>query len=184
MLAIVQQMLPGANINSQQVNRNVQCAPHRDARNSSLPSFILCFGEFEGGALVLEDGRRFEERNVGHSFDGRSITHRNEPILPNADGVMMKYSIVAYSHSGTTGGAARKRTKVHWLRALLLGCKRMLRILNGSTPSGSDWSLPRNLRRRAGRDASFANRLDRHPLSGIGTLVTRRSDFSRLRHGP
>ena len=32
MLEIVQTMLPDANINSLQLSRNVQCAPHRDAR--------------------------------------------------------------------------------------------------------------------------------------------------------
>ena len=53
MLAIVQEMLPGANINSLQLNRNVQCAPHRDARNSSLQSFILCFRRLRGGSVVL-----------------------------------------------------------------------------------------------------------------------------------
>ena len=111
--------------------------PHRDARNSSLQSFILAFGEYEGGALVLEDGRRFEERNVWHCFDGRGITHWNEEILPNKEGVMMKYSIVAYSHHGTAV-RARPRPKVHWFRALLLGCKRRLRIINGSTQSGTD----------------------------------------------
>ena len=123
MLAIVQQMLPDANINSLQLNRNVQCAPHRDARNSSLQSFVLCFGEFEGGDLCLEDGRRFSKREVWHSFDGRGITHWNEPILANAEGVMMKYSIVAYSHHGTI---TRRRKPRHWLWTLLQGCKRRL----------------------------------------------------------
>ena len=136
MLAIVQEMLPDANINSLQLNRNVQCAPHRDARNSSLQSFILAFGEYEGGDLVLEDGRRFSQRNVWHCFDGRGITHWNEPSLPNAEGVMMKYSVVAYSHHGT---AVRKRPrKVHWFRTLLLGCKRRLRIINGGEESRAE----------------------------------------------
>ncbi len=71
MLEITQQMIPDGDINSLQLNRNVQRAPHRDARNSSIKSYILCFGEFEEGALVLEDGRRFEQREVWHSFDGR-----------------------------------------------------------------------------------------------------------------
>ena len=53
MLAIVQEMLPDANINSLQLNRTVQGAPHRGARNSSLQSFILAVGEYEGGDLAL-----------------------------------------------------------------------------------------------------------------------------------
>ena len=102
----------------------------------SLQSYILCFGEFEGGgALVLEDGRRFEQREVWHSFDGRGITHWNEPILPNAEGVCMKYSIVAYSHHGTL---TRKRVPKHWFWTLLQGCKRRLRSLNGSAKSSAD----------------------------------------------
>ena len=137
MLAIVQEMLPEGNINSLQLNRNLQCAPHRDTRNSSIKSYLICFGVFEGGALVLEDGRRFEQRNVWNSFDGRGITHWNEPILPTADGEMMKYSIVAYSHHGTV--RTKRTPKVHWLRTLLkflTQCKRRLRIINGRQESG------------------------------------------------
>ena len=49
MLAIVREMLPHATVNSLQLNRNVQCGKHRDAKNSSPVSHVLCFGEFSGG---------------------------------------------------------------------------------------------------------------------------------------
>ena len=46
----------------------------------------------KGGALCLEDGRRFEEKYVWHGlFDGAAITHWNEPH----EG--LKYSVVAFT---------------------------------------------------------------------------------------
>ena len=55
-------------------------------------SYICFFGDFTGGALVLEDGRRYEGKRQWHGpFDGASILHWNEPH----EG--LKYSVVAFT---------------------------------------------------------------------------------------
>ena len=73
------------------LNKNVQCAPHRDKKNAG-ESFVCYFGEFSGGALCLDDGRRYEGKRQWHgSFDGASILHWNE----KHEGI--KYSIVAFA---------------------------------------------------------------------------------------
>ena len=95
MLAIVQQMLPNATINSLQLNRNVQCGKHKDSKNSSSVSHVMCFGELSGGALCFESGHlageRFEERDVWHGpLNSRDFFQWNEEILG-----VGKYSIVA-----------------------------------------------------------------------------------------
>ena len=64
------------------------CEKHRDGKNSSSLSHIIFLGG-EGGALCLEGGTRFEERNKWFSFDGKNLTHWNEPSKG-------KYSLVAY----------------------------------------------------------------------------------------
>ena len=46
-------------------------------------------GDFTGGALVFDDGRRIEEKNIWHQIDGR-VHHWNEPH----EGT--KYSIILY----------------------------------------------------------------------------------------
>ena len=55
---------------------------------------MLFFGQFEGGALVLEESKkRYEEKEVWHGpFLGSEVTHYNEPIISGD-----KYSVVAYS---------------------------------------------------------------------------------------
>ena len=60
MLAIVKEMLPHATVNALQLNRNVVCGKHKDAKNSAAESHILFFGHYSGGALVFERGERFE----------------------------------------------------------------------------------------------------------------------------
>ena len=73
---------------------NLVCAPHRDGKNSSSLSYICFLGDYEGGALCLEDGTRFEARNVWHSFNGRDVTHWNEEVTSG-----QKFALVAYSSS-------------------------------------------------------------------------------------
>ena len=43
------------------INRNTVCQPHKDKQNVG-ESCIMFLGDYKGGALVLDDGRRFEER--------------------------------------------------------------------------------------------------------------------------
>ena len=81
----------GPDINAVCINKNVVCGPHRDKKNCNV-SYIVFFGNFTGGALCLEDGRRFEEKRVWHgAFDGARITHWNE----QHEG--LKFSVVAFT---------------------------------------------------------------------------------------
>ena len=57
MLAIVREMLPNATVNALQLNRNVVCGKHKDAKNSAAESHILFFGHYSGGALCFETWR-------------------------------------------------------------------------------------------------------------------------------
>ena len=60
-------------------NRNVQCAPHRDRDNLGDVGAMF-IGDFEGGALLTENGDRYEERGVWHRYDGARVKHWNKPI--------------------------------------------------------------------------------------------------------
>ena len=64
MLAIVRKMLPHVTVNALQLNRNVVCGKHKDARNRAAESHTLFFGHYCGGALVFEKGQRYEAKNV------------------------------------------------------------------------------------------------------------------------
>ena len=70
------------------LNRNVKCEKHRDHGNRGH-SYVLFLGNFTGGALVFDDGTRFEEKYIWHKMDG-TIPHWNEPH----EGT--KYSIILY----------------------------------------------------------------------------------------
>ena len=96
MLEIVQEMLPEASITEICLNKNVVCRPHKDKKNYG-PSYVIYFGQFEGGALVSEESKqRYEEKEVWHGpFLGSEVTHYNEPIICG-----VKYSVVAYSRNG------------------------------------------------------------------------------------
>ena len=69
------------------VNRNVQCAKHRDSNERH--SWILFLGHFTGGALVFETGDRVTERRIWHRIHGQ-IPHWNEPH----EGT--KYSVIIF----------------------------------------------------------------------------------------
>lgn len=70
------------------VNKNVTCRPHTDGANVG-PSHCLFLGDFEGGALVFADGKRFTQKRTWHTFDG-GVQHWNEPH----EGT--KYSVILY----------------------------------------------------------------------------------------
>ena len=53
---------------------------------------IMFLGQYEGGALLLEDGQRLEERGVWHRYDGARLLHWNEDITAG-----VKYSVVAHN---------------------------------------------------------------------------------------
>ena len=69
------------------LNRNVKCERHRDGTDGL--SGIIWLGDFTGGALVFDDGRRIEEKNIRHQRDGR-VHHWNEPHEGTT------YSIILY----------------------------------------------------------------------------------------
>ena len=95
MLEIVREMLH-ANINALQLNRDVVCGRHKDGKNSAAESYILFFGKYNGGALVFENGERFEEKEVWHGpLRTRDLAHWNEETFP-VDGKGRKYAVVAY----------------------------------------------------------------------------------------
>ena len=131
MLAIVREMLPHATVNALQLNRNVVCGRHKDARNSAAESHILFFGHYSGGALVFETGERFEARDLWHGpMQSRDYYHWNEEILPvpGSDEPFCKYAVVAYAHEGSRLMQRRPQTRLgrFWkaLRRLRDGCKR------------------------------------------------------------
>ena len=72
----------------------VRVGPHRDGQNSSK-SWICFLGDFEGGALCLEDGRVFNEKRQWFTLHGAEISHWNTPITSGR-----KYSVVCYTQRG------------------------------------------------------------------------------------
>ena len=65
--------------------------------------WILWLGDFTGGALIFDDGRKVEEKNVWHKIHGQ-VHHWNEPH----EGT--KYAIVLYRSDKT------KRPKTNYLQ--------------------------------------------------------------------
>ena len=80
LIELVQSMLPDANITELCLNRNVACGRHKDCGNNSTTNYILFFGDYEGGELVVEEGedRILSEKEVWHSFDGKNCYHYNK----------------------------------------------------------------------------------------------------------
>ena len=92
-LQLVQKIL-GDEITDVCCNRNVTCHPHRDKANTSARSFFLMWGDFEGGALNVDELgkiRRITEKDVWHSFNGQRDLHWNDPHTGN------KFSVVAFT---------------------------------------------------------------------------------------
>ena len=87
-LELCQEML--GDVNAVCLNRDLCAERHRDKRNAG-ESYVCYFGSFEGGALVLADGRRFEGTRQWHGpMDGEATEHWNEPH------VGQKWSVVAF----------------------------------------------------------------------------------------
>ena len=61
-------------------------------KNNVGTTAVLFLGDFEGGALVLADGRRFNGHRVWHGYDGAEIEHWNKPITRD-----LKYAVVAHN---------------------------------------------------------------------------------------
>lgn len=77
---------------SVQVNANYSCAPHFDKHNTGN-SFIVAFGGYTGGELVLKEGQD-KEYNIRHRpllFNGSQIEHYTKEWTGN------RYSIVYHT---------------------------------------------------------------------------------------
>ena len=70
------------------LNKDLVCKRHRDHGNKEH-SWILWLGDFTGGALNFDDGRKVEGKREWHKIDGH-IHHWNDPHEGS------KYSIVLY----------------------------------------------------------------------------------------
>ena len=81
------------------VNRNLTCKRHFDKNDGH--SWILWLGDFDGGALVFDDGRRIDEKRTWHKIDGR-VPRWNEPHTGT------KYGVVIFKQC-----AVSKRTLIH-----------------------------------------------------------------------
>lgn len=64
---------PGFRYTSIQVNKNMQCKPHRDKGNKG-PSYGVGLGKYTGGKLVV-DGVAHDLHNRLVKFDGRLLHH-------------------------------------------------------------------------------------------------------------
>ena len=97
MLELVRQLLPDVGEPLMlTLNKNLTCARHRDGRNASDYSYILFFGSYTGGELIVEEpggDRILSEKNAWHKFCGRDHDHYNLPHEGD------KFSIVAHSQN-------------------------------------------------------------------------------------
>lgn len=73
------------------VNRNTQCVPHHDKKNTG-PSVIVSFGHYDGGKLIIE-GVEHDAFLQPIQFDGRVLKHWNTPHTG------LKYSVVYFTPS-------------------------------------------------------------------------------------
>jgi hypothetical protein len=83
---------PEFTFTSIQVNANYTCAPHFDKHNTG-ESFIVAFGSFTGGELVLKEGQD-KAYNIRHRpllFNGSQIEHYTKEWIGN------RYSIVYHT---------------------------------------------------------------------------------------
>jgi hypothetical protein len=74
--------------NSVQVNRNLQCPPHKDSRNVG-DSVLVSFGDYDGGEIMVE-GKKYNAYHSPVMFNGAELEHWNMPI--NGD----KFSLVFF----------------------------------------------------------------------------------------
>ena len=99
---LCQEML-GPQVTAVCMNRDLCCSRHKDKANAGL-SWVCYFGPFEGGALCLADGRRFEGTGVWHGpMDGATVEHWSEPHSGE------KLAVVAFAAREKWHAAARGR---------------------------------------------------------------------------
>jgi hypothetical protein len=64
--------------NSIQVNRNLQCPPHKDKHNVG-DSLLISFGDYSGGEIMV-DGHKYDAYHKPVIFNGSELEHWNLPI--------------------------------------------------------------------------------------------------------
>ena len=74
-----------------------QCQHHWDKRNVGN-SQIAFMGNFKGGALKLDDGRRFSKKQVWYTYNGAEVGHQVMPFTGE------RISIVLYKRGSDKGG--------------------------------------------------------------------------------
>ena len=96
-----------------QLNRSVEMKRHVDGANFK-GSLILLLGDFTGGALCFDDGRRITETGVWHPFDGH-LPHWVEPF----DGE--RFSIILFNNPSLA-------RRVQWIPLLALRRRLLSRV--------------------------------------------------------
>ena len=92
---ICKKMNPDHPFNAVQVNKftsHRQCQLHRDKRNVG-DSRLAIMGDCQGGALRLEDGRKFDQKYKWYTYNGAEVAHEVEPFVGE------RLSIVLYDDS-------------------------------------------------------------------------------------
>ena len=80
---ICKKMNPDHPFNAVQVNKftsHRQCQLHRDKRNVG-DSRLAIMGDCKGGALRLEDGRKFDRKRKWYTYNGAEVAHEVEPFV-------------------------------------------------------------------------------------------------------
>ena len=75
---------------SVQVNDSLKCAAHKDKHNMG-DSYIVAFGDFEGGELIIED----KEYNIRHRpmvFNGSNMVHSTKDFKGRDDEIYINNS--------------------------------------------------------------------------------------------
>ena len=67
-LNLLRTQVPNFEPNSITLNINEKFKPHKHQRQSD--SYIMLLGDFQGGALCLADGTKFNEKHKFFKFDG------------------------------------------------------------------------------------------------------------------
>jgi len=81
-------------VDQTQINYNYWTPPHKDSNNVGK-SWIIGFGNYEGGETVVEYPEGDEEYDIKHNFttfNGSLYTHWTKPFEGN------RYSLVFYNH--------------------------------------------------------------------------------------
>jgi len=86
-----------------QINKNVVSPPHVDKNNIGM-SYIIAFGDYEDGELVIE-GTKYDIKNKFLKFDG-NLAHWTEPFRGT------RYSIIYFTHTFKPPSASFRNIQV------------------------------------------------------------------------